>query len=556
MSNPSSYLAANPRVPAPRNEPPRDFVPGSTESTAVLTEVGRASREVGELHHVINGEESFTGPGNAVVAPHQHQLTLAQRPDADQPTVAKAIDTSLAAGHDWSRTPWWERAAVFLRAADLAAGSYRDELVAATMLGQSKTFHQAEIDAACELADFFRYNAHLAAEIFTDQPASMQGDLNLLDQRPLEGFVLAVTPFNFTAIAGNLPTTPALMGNTVVWKPSEKSALSSQVVMRLLGEAGLPPGVINLVHGAGDRIAGQAMAHEDFAGLTFTGSTEVFRNLWRTAGENIDNYRSFPRLVGETGGKNALLAHPTADADALRTALVRGAFEFQGQKCSATSRAYLPRSIWTRIKNDLVDITAGLSVGDVALHSTYVGAVIDEAVVRRLDDAFARAGQLDSHELLVGGHTDASTGWFVEPTIYATTDPDAFTLREELFGPVLSVFVYEDSEYDAILPLIDRASPYALTLSIFAADRGAIGRALDALRNSAGMTYVNDKTTGALMGQVHFGGGRASGTNDKTGSRLALQRWISGRFIKENMTPERDWTYPYLSLESGTDDRG
>jgi 1-pyrroline-5-carboxylate dehydrogenase len=460
----------------------------------------------------------------------------------------RAIAAALEAQHDWSRTPWWERAAIFLRAGDLAAGKYRDELVATTMLGQSKTFHQAEIDAASEVADFFRYNAHLAQEIYADQPPSKLGDINTMDHRPLEGFVLAVTPFNFTAIAANLPTTPALMGNTVVWKPSEKSALSSDVTMRMLEEAGLPAGVVNLVHGSGRDVCATALAHPEFAGLNFTGSTDVFRSLWKSVATHIDGYRSFPRLVGETGGKNAVLVHPSADLDAVKTALVRSSFEYQGQKCSASSRAYIPRGLWRRLRDDLAQTVESLPVGDVTRHDTYVGAVIDEAALRRLEHAFQRATGLDSHELLAGGTVDASKGWFVNPTVFTTTDPTAFTMTEEFFGPLLTVYVYDDAEWSTLLPKVDASSRYALTLSIFGSDRRAISEALNVLRNAAGMTYINDKPTGALMGQVSFGGGRASGTNDKTGSRLSLQRWLSGRFIKETLTPATDWTYPYLEL--------
>lgn len=552
MPTQSVSVAGNFRVPVPSNEPSRDFAPGSQESKDVLAKIAEVTSSVRELPHVINGERIFDGETVDVVAPHQHAQVLGRLPRADDATTQSAIDAALKASEEWAQTPWWERAAVFLRAGNLAAGKYRDELVATTMLGQSKTFHQAEIDAASEVADFFRYNAHLAQQIYADQPTSLQGDFNTLDQRPLEGFVLAVTPFNFTAIAANLPSTPALMGNTVVWKPSEKSALSSDVTMRMLEEAGLPPGVINLVHGSGRDISAAAVKHKDFAGLSFTGSSEVFRSLWKSVGENIDRYRSFPRLVGETGGKNAILAHPSADIDAVKTALVRSSFEYQGQKCSASSRAYLPKSIWNRIKDDVVNIVSSFRVGDVTKHETYVGAVIDEIALRRMESAITRAKALDSHTLLIGGTVRPEEGWFVDPTIFVTTDPTAFTMSEEFFGPLLTVFVYDDSEFETILPLIDQASPYALTLSIFASDRRAISTALVALRNTAGMTYINDKPTGALMGQVSFGGGRASGTNDKAGSRLALQRWVSGRFIKENLSPAMDWTYPYLDLSSYT----
>jgi 1-pyrroline-5-carboxylate dehydrogenase len=544
----SISIAANPRVPAPINQPAREFEPGSVESRSVTSRIAAIRATVTEIPHVIAGERLFTGAGTAVVEPHARDSIVGRLAEADADVTKSAIAAALDAQAAWARTPWWERAAIFLRAGDLAAGKYRDELVATTMVGQSKTFHQAEIDAACEFADFMRFNAHLAHQIYADQPASLPGDINTLDQRPLEGFVLALTPFNFTAIGVNLPSTPALMGNTVLWKPSEKSALSSEVSMRVLEEAGLPPGVINVVNGSGQTVSESAIANPDFAGLTFTGSTTVFRHLWKSVGQNIDSYRSFPRLVGETGGKNAVLVHPSADVDAVRTALVRAAFEYQGQKCSAASRAYIARSVWERMKDDLVDIVRNLPVGDPTSHETYVGAVIDQAAAQRLQSAFDRAAELDSHTLLTGGSTDTTVGWFVQPTVYTTTDPTAFTMSEEFFGPLLTVHVFEDGDWEPTLRAVDTASNYALTLSIFASDRIAVSTALDVLRNAAGMTYVNDKPTGALMGQVSFGGGRGSGTNDKTGSRLALQRWLSPRFIKETLTPATDWTYPYLSL--------
>jgi 1-pyrroline-5-carboxylate dehydrogenase len=539
-------MTGNFRVPLPHNEPDRPFAPGSPEADSVRVEIKRVEDQVRDLPHVIDGVRSFGGETMNVVAPHKHSQVLGRIPLADAAVTESAIDAALRAQHDWSRTPWWERAAIFLRAGDLAVGKYRDELVATTMLGQSKTFHQAEIDAACEVADFFRYNVFLAQEIYTDQPASLPGNFNLLDQRPLEGFVLALTPFNFTAIGANLPSTPALMGNTVVWKPSEKAALSSDVVMRLLEEAGLPAGVINLVHGSGKDVAATAVVHPEFAGLNFTGSTQVFRSLWRSVADNIDSYRSFPRLVGETGGKNAVVVHPSGDYDAIKTALIRSSFEYQGQKCSASSRAYIPRSMWDRLRDDMVETVRTLRIGDVASHDTFLGAVIDEAALRRMEQTFQRASQLDSHRLLVGGAVHPEEGWFVEPTIYESSDPYAFTLSEEFFGPLLTVFVYDDAGWSEMLPLVENVSPYALTLSIFSSDRGAISQALDVLRNASGMTYVNDKPTGALMGQVSFGGGRASGTNDKTGSRLSLQRWLSPRFVKETLAPATDWTYPYL----------
>ncbi|MDP9441262.1 MAG: L-glutamate gamma-semialdehyde dehydrogenase [Actinomycetota bacterium] len=545
MTTPHTSVTGNLRVPAPYNEPPRDFAPGSTEATLLLKEVDRVRGEVRELPSVIGGERLRLDTPTAVVAPHDHAHVLGHFSPAGEREVTAAIQAALRARPAWSRTPWWDRTAIFLRAADLVTGKYRDELLATTMLGQSKTFHQAEIDIN-ELADFFRYNASFAAQIYDGQPFSVPGVWNVMDHRPLEGFVLAITPFNFTAIAGNLPATPALMGNVVVWKPSEKSALSSDVVMRVFEEAGLPPGVINLVHGFGAEVTAIAQRSEHLAGITFTGSTAVFRQLWKSTAANIDHYRSYPRLVGETGGKNAVVAHPSADPEALVTALVRGAFEYQGQKCSAASRTYVPRSLWQSIEQPLVDTTAGLRVGDVSRHDTFIGAVIDGGAAQRLEQAIERGKALDSHELLAGGTTRTDQGWFVDPTIFRTTDPRAITMSEEYFGPLLSVYVYNDDEWEQTLQLVDETSDYALCCSIFAGDRHAVAQALDVLRDAGGMTYVNDKPTGASIGQQSFGGSRGSGTNDKTGSPLALQRWITGRLIKENFSPAHDWTYPYM----------
>ncbi|GAB3346110.1 L-glutamate gamma-semialdehyde dehydrogenase [Modestobacter lapidis] len=545
MTSPRVSVTGNLRVPDPFNEPARDFAPGSPEAAELLKEIDRIRGQVRELPHVIAGERLPLGGPSDVVTPHDHGHLLGHFSPAGPHEVTAAIEAALRARPAWSRTPWWDRTAIFLRAADLVTGKYRAELLATTMLGQSKTFHQADIDIN-ELADFFRYNASFAAQIYDTQPRSAAGAWNQMDHRPLEGFVLAITPFNFTAIAGNLPSTPALMGNVVVWKPSEKSALSSDVVMRVFEEAGLPPGVINLVHGSGGEVAAVAQQSEHLAGITFTGSTAVFRQLWKSTAANIDRYRSYPRLVGETGGKNAVVAHPSADPEALVTALVRGAFEYQGQKCSAASRTYIPRSLWKSVEEPLVATTANLRVGDVTQHETFVGAVIDGASARRLERAIERGRSLDSHELLAGGSTRTEEGWFVDPTIFRTTDPDAITMSEEYFGPLLSVYVYEDDEWERTLQLVDRTSDYALCCSIFAGDRRAIAQGLDVLRDAGGMTYVNDKPTGASIGQQSFGGSRGSGTNDKTGSPLALQRWITGRFIKETFSPAVDWTYPYM----------
>ena len=543
---PSASVAGNIRTSTPFNEPVRDYRPGSAEADAVLAQIDRIRGQVRDIPNVIGGERQPMQDTADVVSPHDHAHVLGRYAKATPGQVDAAISAALAARADWSRTPWWDRAAILLRAAELVSGKYRNELVATTMLGQSKTFHQAEIDAACELADFFRFNAHFAEQIFTTQPASPAGEFNILDHRGLEGFVLAITPFNFTAIGGNLPTIPALMGNTVLWKPSEKSALATEVVMRVLEEAGMPPGVINKVHGDGAEIAGRAVAHEQFAGLNFTGSTAVLRDLWKTIGSNVTNYRSYPRIVGETGGKNAVVAHPSADAQALLVALARGAFEFQGQKCSAASRSYIPRSIWKQIEGPLIETVESFVVGDPTRHETFLGAVIDEGSLRRLESTITAAKELSGHRVLTGGTVRPDTGWFVDPTIIATEDPTSFLMEKEFFGPLLSVHVYDDSDWDKVLHQVDTTSEYALTCSIFANERAAIETALDRLRDTAGMTYVNDKPTGALIGRQSFGGGRGSGTNDKVGSPLALQRWVNARFVKENLNPPHGWTYPYM----------
>lgn len=542
----STPVAGNLRTSIPFNEPVRDYRPGSPEATALLAEVDRVRGRVTDIPNVVDGEALPMQDTTDVVSPHDHGHVLGRYAAATPDQVGGAISAALAARADWSRTPWWDRAAILLRAAELVSGKYRNELLATTMLGQSKTFHQAEIDAACELADFFRYNAHFAEQIFSTQPASPAGEFNFLDHRGLEGFVLAITPFNFTAIGGNLPTIPALMGNTVVWKPSEKSALATEVVMRVLTEAGLPPGVINKVHGDGAAIAGQAVAHEQFAGLNFTGSTAVLRDLWGKIGSNLAHYRSYPRIVGETGGKNAVVAHPSADPQALLVALVRGAFEFQGQKCSAASRAYIPRSLWRDLEGRLADTVGRLVVGDPTRHETFLGAVIDEGSLRRLESTITTARELSGHRVLTGGTVRPETGWFVDPTVFVTEDPTSFLMEKEFFGPLLTVTVYDDGDWDKTLHQVDTTSEYALTCSIFANERTAIETALDRLRDTAGMTYVNDKPTGALIGRQAFGGGRGSGTNDKIGSPLSLQRWVNARFVKENFAPAHDWTYPYM----------
>jgi 1-pyrroline-5-carboxylate dehydrogenase len=539
-------IAGNFHVPVPQNEPVRDYRPGSAESEATLQEIKRIAGTTQLIPLQIGGEVIETGPTQPVVSPHDHSRVLGQLSLATPEHVRAAIDAALAARHDWSRKPWWDRISVFLRAAELVAGKYRDEINAATMLNQSKTYHQAEIDGACELADLLRFNAHYAEQIYANQPKSTQGENNYLDQRPLEGFVLAVTPFNFTNIAGNLPATAAMMGNTVVWKPSEKSAVSTDVVRRIFEEAGVPAGVINTVHGDGQMVTDVALADPNLAGLSFTGSTAVFRQLWKKVASHIDDYKGYPRLVGETGGKNAVVAHVSADPQALITGLTRGAFEFQGQKCSAASRAYLPRSLWNKIKEPLAAQIDSLVVGDVAEHRTFLGAVIDETAHDRLASAIDRAKSLDSHTLIAGGTTSKDVGYFVRPTVFETTDPEAFTLTTEFFGPLLTVFVYDDNAWEDTLRLADRTSPYGLTASVYSNDRAALNQALDILRDASGYMAINDKPAGMSIGKQQFAGARASGTNDKIGSPLALQRWVSGRFVKENLNPDTDYRYPYL----------
>jgi 1-pyrroline-5-carboxylate dehydrogenase len=547
MSHPYAHIAGNVRVPAPANEPVRDYRPGSAEAESLRAELIRIARITRSIPLSIGGSVIETARTSRVISPHEHSRVLGEVSVAEEPDVQRAIDSALDARHDWSRLPWWDRASVFLRAAELTAGKYRDEINAATMLNQSKTYHQAEIDAACEFADLLRFNAHFAEQIYTSQPRSVQGENNYLDQRGLEGFVVAISPFNFTNIAGNLPATQALMGNTVVWKPAEKSALSSDVVRRIFDEAGLPPGVINTVHGSGRMISDLAFAHPDFAGLSFTGSTEVFRELWKKIAKNLDSYASYPRIVGETGGKNAVVAHASADPDALVAGLTRGAFEFQGQKCSAASRAYLPRSIWNLVKERFADQIDSLQVGDVADHRTFLGAVIDEVSFDNLTGSLERARALDTHTVVAGGSADKEVGYFVRPTVLETTDPAAFTLTTEFFGPILTVFVYEDRAWIDTLKLVDRTSPYGLTASVYSTERQPILQAVDALRDASGYLAINDKPAGMSIGRQQFAGSRASGTNDKIGSPLALQRWVSGRFIKENLRPDVDYRYPYLA---------
>jgi 1-pyrroline-5-carboxylate dehydrogenase len=482
--------------------------------------------------------------------PHRHAHTLGQAHLAGAAEVRAAIDAARAAWPDWSRWRWEDRAAVFARAADLLAGPWRARLNAATMLGQSKTAHQAEIDAAAELIDFWRFNIEYLQRMYAEQPISAPGTWNTLEYRPLEGFVFAVTPFNFTSIAGNLPTAPALMGNTVVWKAASTATYSAQVIMSLLRAAGLPDGVVNLVYGSGAEVGDVVLADPHLGGVHFTGSTPVFDGIWRTVGANIDRYASYPRLVGETGGKNFIVAHASADVAALATAVVRGAFEYQGQKCSAASRLFVPDTLWPALRERLGAALAQVRVGDVADFENFMGAVIDRTAWERHRDAIAEARADGRHEIVFGGGTASDVGWFVEPTVIRTTDLGSRLLRDELFGPIVTAYVYPEGEYDAILERIDRTSAYGLTGAVFATDRAAVQAASDALRHAAGNFYVNDKPTGAIVGQQPFGGARRSGTNDKAGSLWNLIRWVSPRTVKETFVPPTDHRYPFLAPDA------
>ncbi|HSK16916.1 MAG TPA: L-glutamate gamma-semialdehyde dehydrogenase [Gaiellaceae bacterium] len=539
------------RVPQPANEPVRDYAPGSPERASLQRRLDAMTSERIEIPLVIGGEDVETGKTREAVMPHRKEHVLADVHQAGTKEVERAIAAAADAWEDWHRTPWEERAAVLLRAAELLAGPWRDTLNAATMLGQSKTAHQAEIDAACELIDFWRFNPWFMTRIYEEQPLSGPGTWNRMEYRPLEGFVFAVTPFNFTAIGGNLPMSPALMGNTVVWKPASTAMLSAHYVMRILQEAGLPDGVVNLVYGAGREVGDPALASPDLAGIHFTGSTAVFHGMWKQVGESIASYRGYPRIVGETGGKDFIVAHPTADVNALATAIVRGSFEYQGQKCSAASRVFAPESLWRELEERLVEQVRSLRMGDVSDFENFMGAVIDASSFATQKEAIEEAQAHAASEVVVGGGVDDSEGYFVEPTVIRTTDPDFRLLRDELFGPVVTTFVYPDGRWEETLELVDRGASYGLTGAIFADDREAVVEAADVLRYAAGNLYVNDKPTGAVVGQQPFGGARASGTNDKAGSMWNLIRWVSPRTIKETFVPPTDYRYPYMSPDGG-----
>jgi 1-pyrroline-5-carboxylate dehydrogenase len=535
------------KVPTPINEPIYSYAPNTKERDLLQKAIANARSKMVDIPMYIGSEEIITENKKTVSPPHDHQHILAHFSYGNKSHVQKAIDAALVAKKDWENLAWEHRAAIFLKAADLIANKYRYDLNAATMLGQSKNAFQAEIDAACEFIDFLRFNVSYMADIYAQQPpVSPDGVWNRLEQRPLEGFIFALTPFNFTAIAGNLPASCAMMGNVVVWKPADTQVYAANLTMKIFKEAGLPDGVINLIYADGPEVGDVVFNHPDFAGIHFTGSTAVFQHIWKTIGNNIHKYKSYPRIVGETGGKDFILVHPSADVKAASTGIVRGAFEYQGQKCSAASRTYIPKSLWPQIKGIMMKDIASFKMGGTEDFSNFINAVIDEKSFNKLAKYIDQA-KLDSNvEIICGGGYDKSVGYFIEPTVVVTQDPKYTTMCEELFGPVLTIYVYDDAEFDATLKLIDETSPYALTGAIFSQDRYAIEQASVALRNSAGNFYINDKCTGAVVGQQPFGGARGSGTNDKAGAMLNLLRWVSPRTIKETFNPPVDYRYPFL----------
>ena len=535
------------RVPPPVNEPVKIYAPGSPERRELTAAVAALSSDVMEIPCVIGGREVRTGRILEQHVPHAHRRVIARAHQAGPREMQGAIKAAREAWQTWSRMPWEARAAIFLKAADLLAGPRRMASNAATMVGQSKTAHQAEIDSAAELIDFWRFNPRFVETIYADQPISSPGTWNQMEYRALEGFVLAITPFNFTSIGGNLPTAPAMLGNTVLWKPASTAIASSWVIFKVLEEAGLPPGVINFIPGPGSLVGPMAIASPDLAGVHFTGSTGVFHSIWEGVAANIRRYRNYPRLVGETGGKDFVFVHASADSPAVATALVRGAFEYQGQKCSAASRAYIPQSLWPKVRRAMVEQLREVRVGDPTLYTNFMGAVIDKASYQNLTGAIASARRSAACSIVFGGEYDAREGWFIQPTVVQVSDPKHRLMKEELFGPVLAAFVYPDRELDTALQLCDTASPYALTGAVFARDRQAIQAIANSLRHAAGNFYINDKPTGAVVGQQPFGGARASGTNDKAGSLLNMIRWTSPRAIKETFVPPTHFAYPFLA---------
>jgi 1-pyrroline-5-carboxylate dehydrogenase len=540
MSAPGTF-----RPPTAVNEPVQGYLPGSPERMELKARLEQMSAERLHVPMVIGGERVESGRTFEAVMPHRRSHVLADVERGDASHVARAIAAARAAHEEWSQTPWHERVAVFLRAAELLAGPWRATLNATTMLNQSKTAHQAEIDAVCETCDIFRFNAEYLTRIYAEQPVSSPGVWNRLEYRPLEGFVFALSPFNFTAIGANLTTSPAMMGNTIVWKPASTAALSAWYTMRLLEEAGLPPGVINLVFGAGAEIGDAVLPSPELAGVHFTGSTRVFHSIWGTIGGNIAGYRNYPRIVGETGGKDFILAHPSADPDAVSTAIVRGSFEYQGQKCSAASRLYIPSNLWPAVRDRLAEQVGSIRMGDVTDFTNFMGAVIDGKSFATQQEAIAEARAAGA-EIVAGGGTDDTEGWFVEPTVIRTEDAGFRLMRDELFGPVVTAYVYDEKRWDDTIDLVDATGTYALTGAVFSNDRYALADAQSRLRYAAGNFYANDKPTGAVVGQQPFGGARASGTNDKAGSMWNLIRWVSPRTIKETLVPPTDYRYPFL----------
>ena len=533
-------------VPIPINEPVKDYVEGSQEKEELLNTLNEMKNKIIDIPMIIDGKEITTDNKIKITAPHDHNLHIGNFYEGDKSHVKLAIDAALKAKKEWSAMSWQSRASIFLKAAELLAGPYRSKINASTMLAQSKTAHQAEIDSACELIDFLNFNASYMEEIYKNQPESSPGMWNRLDYRPLEGFVFAISPFNFTSIAGNLCASPALMGNTVIWKPAYPQIYSAKVIMDLFKEAGLPDGVINIIYVDGPDAGDIIFKHKDFAGLHFTGSTGVFKHLWKEIGQNIDLYNSYPRVVGETGGKDFIVAHESANSKEVSTAIIRGCFEFQGQKCSAPSRIYLPKSLWPSIKKELLDEIKTIKIGEPDDFSNFMNAVIDERAFNKIV-SYIEDGKKDKDlELLVGGDYDSSKGYFINPTVFVTNNPKNKLMVEEVFGPVTCIYIYDDKEFDKALKLVDETSPYALTGAIFASEQVAIDKAMNALEYSAGNFYINDKPTGAVVGQQPFGGGRASGTNDKAGSYLNLLRWVSPRTIKEVYNTPKNYRYPFL----------
>jgi len=547
MASSPAVFDGHRRVPPPVNEPNRAYAPGSPERTSLKARLEEMANDKVDIPLFIGGKEVKTGSCGRAVMPHDHAHVLGEYQKAGEAQVLQAVEAARAAKAEWSNWPFADRAAVFLKAAELLTTTWRDTLNAATMLGQSKTAFQAEIDSASEVIDFWRFNTHYAQELLDEQPISSHAMWNQLEYRALEGFVYAVTPFNFTAIGANLPTAPALMGNTVVWKPASSAMYSAYYLMKLYEAAGMPPGVINMIAGDAGTISKVLLSHGDLAGVHFTGSTEVFNDMWKTIGASMGTYRSYPRIVGETGGKDFIVAHPSADVEALAVAVVRGGFEYQGQKCSAASRVYVPRSLWNKARELMVGMIDEIRMGDVQDFRNFMGAVIDERAFKKIGDYIEHAKR--NATVVAGGKTDGSAGFFISPTLVETKDPGYRLLCEEIFGPVVTAYVYDDAKWSETLNIVDSTSPYALTGAIFAQDRRAIVEATSALRHAAGNFYINDKPTGAVVGQQPFGGARASGTNDKAGSKLNLTRWVSVRTIKETFSPPRDYRYPFMEAQ-------